>query len=189
MRRDLEFILSSLRFSIKLGCLEVAQCTVKRSKKRPLWVVWSNPDSLAPRHHPRHAVLFKHGDDLRQDMLTLQLLRVMDCIWKAEGLNLDLTPYDCLATGEASGLIEVVRNSQTIMAIQGQRVRSATQMDSSQLHKWFLQKKAPPLGSEAAYDAPASVLRRSCWASGTGTMTTSWWTARAACSTLTLGIF
>ncbi len=27
------------------------------------------------------------GDDLRQDMLTLQMLRIMDRIWKANGMD------------------------------------------------------------------------------------------------------
>ncbi|CDS37967.1 phosphatidylinositol 45 bisphosphate 3 kinase [Echinococcus multilocularis] len=162
VRRDLEGILSPLRFSIKLGPVVEQQCTVKRSKKRPLWIVWANPDNLGFHHHKIHQLLFKHGDDLRQDMLTLQILKVMDHIWKDEGLNLDLTTYDCLATGDEMGLIEVVRNSQTIMSIQGQRVRSAMQIDSSQLHKWFLQKKAPPLGSEEAYESAIRRFTNSC---------------------------
>ncbi len=86
----------------------------------------------------------------------------MDRIWKDEGLNLDLTTYGCLATGDEMGLIEVVRNSQTIMSIQGQRVRSAMQIDSSQLHKWFLQKKAPPNGSDAAYEEAIRRFTNSC---------------------------
>ncbi|VUZ43640.1 unnamed protein product, partial [Hymenolepis diminuta] len=162
VRHDLGDILSPLRFSIKLGPVVEQQCTVKRSKKRPLWIVWANPDNLGIHHHKLHQLLFKHGDDLRQDMLTLQLLRVMDHIWKEEGLNLDLTIYDCLSTGEDTGLIEVVRHSQTIMSIQGQRVRSAMQIDSSQLHKWFLQKKAPPLGSDTAYEEAIRRFTNSC---------------------------
>ncbi|VDN18311.1 unnamed protein product, partial [Dibothriocephalus latus] len=130
----MEKITSPLCFSVKFGSIIDHQCTVKRSKKRPLWIVWTNPDTLAAHHHKKHQLLFKHGDDLRQDMLTLQLLKVMDRIWKDEGLNLHLTTYGCLATGDEVGLIEVVRNSQTIMSIQGQRVRSAMQIDSSQLH-------------------------------------------------------
>ncbi|VDO02389.1 unnamed protein product [Rodentolepis nana] len=143
VRYDLGDILSPLRFSIKLGPVVEQQCTVKRSKKRPLWIVWANPDNLGIHHHKLHQLLFKHGDDLRQDMLTLQLLRVMDHIWKDEGLNLDLTIYDCLSTGEDMGLIEVVRHSQTIMSIQGQRV-------------------LPPLGSEKIYEEAIRRFTNSC---------------------------
>ena len=45
--------------------------------------------------------------DLRQDMLTLQIISIMDSLWKSEGLDLRMIPYGCLATGEESGMIEV----------------------------------------------------------------------------------
>ena len=45
--------------------------------------------------------------DLRQDMLTLQIISIMDTLWKEEGLDLRMIPYGCLATGYESGLIRV----------------------------------------------------------------------------------
>lgn len=51
---------------------------------RPLWIVFQNSDKLG---HDIY-LIFKNGDDLRQDMLTLQMLRIMDRIWKREGLDL-----------------------------------------------------------------------------------------------------
>jgi len=33
-------------------------------------------------------LIFKNGDDLRQDMLTIQILKLMNTIWNNEGLNL-----------------------------------------------------------------------------------------------------
>ncbi|CAL8106071.1 unnamed protein product [Calicophoron daubneyi] len=138
-RRDLQWLPSPLCLSERLGKLLIEKCDVKRSKKRPLWLVWTNSDRLAAHHHQHYQLIFKHGDDLRQDMLTLNLLRVMDRIWKEEGMDMCLVPYGCLATGPEMGLIEVVRNARTVMSIQGERLKAALQIDSTQLYKWLMQ--------------------------------------------------
>ncbi len=44
-------------------------------------------------------IIFKQGDDLRQDMLTLQMLTLMEQLWDEEGLDLCLLPYGCMSTG------------------------------------------------------------------------------------------
>ncbi|KAL8578264.1 hypothetical protein ACOMHN_005655 [Nucella lapillus] len=98
----------------RLKDLKVQKCKVMKSKKRPLWLVWSNADSAGPDV----SLLYKNGDDLRQDMLTLQILQLMDNIWQAEGLDLRMNPYLCIATGDQQGLIEVVTESDTIANIQ-----------------------------------------------------------------------
>ena len=38
------------------------ECIVKQSKKRPLWMVWHNPDPLADIWHSKYTILFKNGD-------------------------------------------------------------------------------------------------------------------------------
>ena len=56
---------------------------------------------------------------MRQDRLTLQLLSVMDRLWKEEeGLDLRLNVYNCLSTGVNEGLIEVVTLAETVCRIQ-----------------------------------------------------------------------
>ena len=52
-----------------------------------------------------------------------------------------MIPYGCLATGSCVGMIEVVRNSSTIMKIQKKQTKmAAIQLDSKQLHKWIKDK-------------------------------------------------
>jgi phosphatidylinositol-4,5-bisphosphate 3-kinase len=47
--------------------------------KSPLWLEFVNMDISATTTKPIK-VIAKHGDDLRQDMLTLQMLTLMDSV-------------------------------------------------------------------------------------------------------------
>jgi len=134
----LQNFLSPLENNVILGQLEVSKCKVFDSAKKPLWLVWKNPDPLANIQHDYNTIIFKNGDDLRQDMLTLQVIRIMDHIWHTEGMDLRMTPYSCLATGTQVGVIEVVRDAKTVYKIQQESSRlAAMQVDSSQLYKWI----------------------------------------------------
>lgn len=53
------------------------------SKKKPLWLVMKNKENQS-----EFMIMFKDGDDLRQDILTLQLIRIMDKIWLDNSLDL-----------------------------------------------------------------------------------------------------
>jgi phosphatidylinositol-4,5-bisphosphate 3-kinase len=79
------------------------------SKKVPLWLVFENAD---PSGDPIF-VIFKSGDDLRQDLLTLQLLKIMENLWTDEGIEPRMNVYGCVATGDMEGMIEIVLNSDT----------------------------------------------------------------------------
>ena len=54
------------------------------------------------------SVIFKSGDDLRQDQLVLQMLMLMDKLLQEQGLDLMLTTYRVLATAPGQGLVERV---------------------------------------------------------------------------------
>jgi len=98
---------------IEVYGLVIEKCKYMDSKKLPLWLIFSNADPNGPAKY----VIFKSGDDLRQDMLTLQMIRLMDKLWCSNGLNLELSPYRCIATGNEEGMIEVVLNSETMANI------------------------------------------------------------------------
>ncbi|TRY82502.1 hypothetical protein DNTS_013819 [Danionella cerebrum] len=104
-------IVSPLNPSIILSELGADKCKFMDSKMKPLWLMYKNKYDTV-------GIIFKNGDDLRQDMLTLQMIQLMDVLWKTEGLDLRMQPYGCLSTGNKTGLIEVVKNSDTIANIQ-----------------------------------------------------------------------
>ncbi|XP_067322056.1 phosphatidylinositol 4,5-bisphosphate 3-kinase catalytic subunit beta isoform isoform X2 [Anolis sagrei] len=126
---------SPLNPSVLLSELYVEKCKYMDSKMKPLWIVYNNKvfggDLVV--------IIFKNGDDLRQDMLTLQMLRLMDLLWKEAGLDLRMSPYGCLATGDLSGLIEVVSMSETIADIQlnSSNVAAAAAFNKDALLNWL----------------------------------------------------
>ncbi|KAF9000637.1 atypical/PIKK/PI3K protein kinase [Cyathus striatus] len=61
-------------------------------------------------------VIFKDGDDMRQDQLVIQLFTLMDRLLRKENLDLKLSPYDVLATGPLQGMAQFI-SSKTIAAI------------------------------------------------------------------------
>ncbi|XP_020925188.1 phosphatidylinositol 4,5-bisphosphate 3-kinase catalytic subunit beta isoform isoform X3 [Sus scrofa] len=134
-REALSDLQSPLNPCVILSELYVEKCKYMDSKMKPLWLVYNNKvfgeDSIG--------VIFKNGDDLRQDMLTLQMLRLMDLLWKEAGLDLRMLPYGCLATGDRSGLIEVVSTSETIADIQlnSSNVAAAAAFNKDALLNWL----------------------------------------------------
>ncbi|CAB3407840.1 unnamed protein product [Caenorhabditis bovis] len=56
-----------------------------------------------------YTCIFKQGDDLRQDQLVIQMIRLMDTLFKKDQLDLKLTPYSVLATGVDEGFVQFVK--------------------------------------------------------------------------------
>jgi len=131
-----------LDFGIKLEGINTKKCRVMNSKKAPLWIEWMPVESKN-----NLMVLFKRGDDLRQDQLTLQLLRVMDNLWKDHDLDMCMTLYGCISTGKDQGLIEVVSKAETIAKITAgsgktKLTKAARVFNKHKLKKW-LRNKSP----------------------------------------------
>jgi len=63
------------------------------------------------------SLIYKSGDDLRQDQLVLQLFSLMDRLFKREHLDLRITAYQVLPTSATNGLIEFVPGSYPISQV------------------------------------------------------------------------
>ena len=62
--------------------------------------------------------IFKVGDDLRQDQLTLQAIRIMDKLWLKDGMDMKMVTFGCVPTGSKEGIMEMVTESKTLREIQ-----------------------------------------------------------------------
>ncbi|XP_055045163.2 phosphatidylinositol 4,5-bisphosphate 3-kinase catalytic subunit gamma isoform isoform X1 [Misgurnus anguillicaudatus] len=124
---------------VRAGTIILKECKVMASKKKPLWLEFCCTESEAPAS-PHVGIIFKHGDDLRQDMLVIQTLMVMDSIWQEKGLNLNLVPYGCISTGYNIGMIEIVRNAVTIASVQRSQGGVAGAFKNNALYDWLERK-------------------------------------------------
>eukprot|EP00762_Andalucia_godoyi_P004690 ANDGO_03641.mRNA.1 Phosphatidylinositol 3-kinase 2 len=125
---------------IEICGLRIPKCKTMDSKKVPLWLVFERANDIGGEPY---VVIFKSGDDLRQDLLTLQMFRIMDRLWKSHGLDMRMLPYGCVATGDQIGFIEVVLDSDTCANITssiGGGAKGA--YDKTTFEKWL--RKANP---------------------------------------------
>lgn len=126
--------------SMECSAIEVGKCKVMDSKKLPLWLVFRNANEDGDPIY----IIFKAGDDLRQDLLTLQMLELMDNVWKDCGLDLHMIPYGCVATGEGVGMIEIVLQSDTIANITRKDGGAQAAFSEEPLMNWLRKHNCRP---------------------------------------------
>ncbi|CAC5401291.1 PIK3C2 [Mytilus coruscus] len=133
--------------------LDLKSCSYFTSNAVPLKLVFKN----SKQHADPVYSMFKVGDDLRQDMLTLQMIRIMDRLWLKQGLDLKMITFSCLATGPKKGMVEIVTESDTLRKIQVSSGVTGSFKDRP-IKEW-LQKHNP---TELEYQKAVENFTRSC---------------------------
>jgi len=64
-----------------------------------------------------YSIIFKNGDDLRQDQLVIQMFHLFDSLLKNVNVDLYLQPYRVLACSKADGFLEMVTNSENLSVL------------------------------------------------------------------------
>ncbi|PSK51682.1 hypothetical protein B9Z65_2949 [Elsinoe australis] len=116
------------------GCFP-DECNVFKSTLSPLMI---NYKTVSGERYP---LIFKSGDNLRQDQLVVQIISLMDKLLLKENLNLQLSPYGILATGAVAGAVQFV-SSAPLSAIL-----SSSKYKASILEYLRKNNPAPPVGS------------------------------------------
>ena len=93
--------------------VSVDQSSYFNSNAVPLKIVMNNSEAPC---QPLNFI-YKIGDDLRKDLITILLFRAMNKLWINKGLDLKMMTYNVLPTGPMTGLIELVPNSATFREI------------------------------------------------------------------------
>ncbi|NXJ94139.1 P3C2G kinase, partial [Corythaixoides concolor] len=112
--------------------IEADSCSYFTSNAFPLKISFINANTPSGNIN----VIFKIGDDLRQDMLVLQIIRVMDSIWLQEGLDMQMIIYRCLSTGKGQGLVQMVPDATTLAKIHRESGLVGPLKENT-IKKWF----------------------------------------------------
>lgn len=93
--------------SIKIYGIDSDKTKMFKSNLMPCKFVFK---ALPGTHYidQEYSVIYKIGDDLRQDQLILQMIALMDKLLKQENLDLKLSPYKVIATGVKEGFLQFV---------------------------------------------------------------------------------
>lgn len=96
--------------SVKITGVVPDQVTVFKSSLNPIKCTFKTINGS------QYPIIFKVGDDLRQDQLVIQIITLMDQLLQKENLDLKLLPYKILATSTTAGASQFIQ-SQSLSSI------------------------------------------------------------------------
>ncbi|KAA3676112.1 phosphatidylinositol-4-phosphate 3-kinase, partial [Paragonimus westermani] len=128
--------------------VDIAACTYFTSFTCPLRLVFHPLDTGAEPI----MVMFKAGDDLRQDSLITQMAFLMDRIWLEAGLDLRMIHFRITPTGDRKGLIELVSECSTLRQIQQQGGGLTGPFKESMITRWLQSQNTTELDYKRALE-------------------------------------
>jgi phosphatidylinositol 3-kinase len=96
--------------SVMITGVDPAETLVFKSSLCPIRITFKTTT------RQKYQIIFKTGDDLRQDQLVIQIITLMDQLLQKENLDLKLSPYKILATSVTAGAAQFVP-SMSLQAI------------------------------------------------------------------------
>jgi phosphatidylinositol 3-kinase len=98
--------------SVYITGIDPEDCNVLKSSLLPMVLNFRTTSS------EKYPIIFKYGDDLRQDQLVIQIITLMDRLLRKENLDLKLTPYRILATSTSAGAFQFIPSLSIAAACQ-----------------------------------------------------------------------
>ena len=135
-----------LNFKYRVKGIYADKCRIMKSKKKPLWLTFKNSDPLGDDI----VVMLKCGDDLRMDMVTMQLFKAMQTLWFENQLTVKMALYKVLCTGNEQGMLEMVTDAETLASIHVKEGGAISQFFSkAPIKNWIEKNKAEVSLNEA----------------------------------------
>jgi phosphatidylinositol 3-kinase len=125
--------------------IHAEDASVFKSSLSPLLLYFKVTTSTEPKQNPtpspstsssttKYPIIFKTGDDLRQDQLVIQIITLIDSLLQKENLDLKLTPYRILATDPLAGAVQFIHPSIALSAISTSKQHRGSVLSYLRLH-------------------------------------------------------